>query len=59
MRGHHGYHGSDIDVIDPAAVARVDAADDFRSDGGFAAAGDTGNADQDAVGGEGIGEECY
>lgn len=59
MRGHHGYHGSDIDAIVLAAVARVDAADDFCSDSGFAAAGDAGNADQDAVGGEGIGEECY
>lgn len=45
MGGHHRDHGSDVGVVAVAAVARVEAADYFCGKGGFAAAGDAGDAD--------------
>lgn len=59
MRGdHHGNHCGDVDADVLAAVACVETADDLCSEGGFATAGDAGDADQNAAGRGGIGEEC-
>lgn len=58
VRGYHGNHRGDVNAVVLIAVARVETADDFCGEGGFAAAGDAGDADEDTVGREGAGEEC-
>lgn len=57
VRGYHGNHRGDVNVVALVAVACIETADDFCGEGGFAAAGDAGDANEDAVGRESIGEE--
>jgi hypothetical protein len=54
VRSYHWNHGSYVNVVSLVVVERVKAIDDFPGKCGFAAAGDTGNANQDALVGGGF-----